>query len=68
MDEKLEIINEIKKLIDQNSRTNTEINPKYLDFFELDELKAIKDDLEKKKKDSDQETNIFLDTIFTKCS
>lgn len=68
MDEKVELIEEIKALIDANSETSTNINMKYIEFFELDELISIRDDLENKKNNPHQETNDFLDEIFSKCS
>ncbi|HFU76183.1 MAG TPA: hypothetical protein ENK66_08060 [Arcobacter sp.] len=68
MDEKLELIEEIKTLIDTNSNSITQINMKYIEYFELDELKSIRDDLLGKKNNSQQESNDFLDEIFNKCS
>jgi hypothetical protein len=68
MDEKLELIEEIKTLIDTNSNSTTQINMKYIEYFELDELQSIRDDLLGKKNNSHQESNDFLDEIFNKCS
>jgi hypothetical protein len=68
MDEKLELIEEIKTLIDTNSNSTTQINMKYIEYFELDELQSIRDDLLGKKNNSHQESNNFLDEIFNKCS
>ena len=65
---KKELIDEIKKLIDTNSNTTTQINIKYIDFFELDELISIRDELLGKKENSHQESQNYLDEIFNKCS
>ncbi|MEA3352614.1 MAG: hypothetical protein U9Q33_02185 [Campylobacterota bacterium] len=66
MIEKQQIIEEIKQLISIKGE-RVEINPKYLEYFELDELLEIKEQLEgKKSKNLDQKD--FLDDIFERCS
>ena len=64
---KQELINEIKILID-NSDNNVEINIKYIDYFELDELVEMRDMLKYKKENRTKETSDYLDDIFSKCS
>ena len=66
--EKQKLIDEIKALIDQNSTKTTDINLKYIEYFELDELFDIRDSLLLKKENSRQESNNYLDEIFNKCS
>jgi hypothetical protein len=68
MEEKQILIKEILELVDKNDSTKTEINLNYLEFFELDDLQDIKDNLLKKNENFHQESNHFLDEIFMKCS
>jgi hypothetical protein len=68
MEDKQELIEEIKSLIDTNSESTTQINVKYIDFFEYDELVEIRDGLLGKKENQHQDSNDFLDEIFNKCS
>jgi hypothetical protein len=65
---KNELISEIKKLIDTNADKQTQINPKYIEYFELDELIEIRDLLLEKKENAHQNSNNYLDEIFNKCS
>lgn len=65
---KEELIDEIKSLIDTNSESSTQINMKYIEFFEIDELEEIRDNLLNKKENARQESQGFLDEIFNKCS
>ena len=65
--EKQKLIDEIKALIDQNSTKTTDINLKYIEYFELDELFNIRDSLLLKKEKSYQDLD-YLDEIFNKCS
>ena len=65
---KEELIDQIKQLIDTESQTDTVINIKYIEYFELDELIEIRDLLQGKKDNSHQDSNDFLDEIFNKCS
>lgn len=64
---KEELIDSIKHLISVDGSV-TDINPNFLEYFELDELVAMKDDLENKKKNIDSISNDYLDEIFNKCS
>jgi hypothetical protein len=63
---KEELIQEIKLLIDTTGG-DTQINIKYINYFELDELIEIKDGLKYKKQHRDKETSDFLDDISQKC-
>ena len=63
---KEELIEQIKLLIDKNNQT--QINTKYIDYFEIDELVEIKESLEFKKSNNENETLNYLDEIFSKCS
>ena len=63
---KEQLIDEIKSLIDTNN--DTIINPKYIDYFELDELLEIRDGLKYKKENSQKDRFDYLDDIFSKCS
>ena len=65
--EKQKLIDEIKALIDQNSTKTTDINLKYIEYFELDELFDIRDSLLLKKEKSYQDLD-YLEEIFNKCS
>ena len=67
IENKEELIEEIKRLISIDGSA-VEINPKYLEYFELDELQEIKDTLDGKKKDHDAISNDYLDELFNKCS
>ena len=69
-DEKEKLIEKIKMLIDENSThcTNTIINAKYIEYFEIDELEEIIDNLINKKKAAQESTSSYLDEIFSKCS
>jgi len=64
---KQELIDEIKALID-NSENKVEINIKYIDYFELDELVEMRDMMKFKKENRTKETSDYLDDIFSKCS
>jgi hypothetical protein len=68
VEDKQELIEEIKSLIDMNSQSITQINVKYIEFFEYDELVEIRDSLLGKKENHHQDSNDFLDEIFNKCS
>lgn len=65
---KEELIEDIKNLIDTNSSSTTQINMKYIEFFEKDELEEMRDNLLNKKQNAHQESLGFLDEIFNKCS
>jgi hypothetical protein len=63
MDNKLNIIDEIKHLISVDG-SNTHINPNYLDYFELEELEEIKDTLLTKKANKDKFTTNYVNELF----
>lgn len=64
--DKQELIDQIKHLISVDGSV-THINPKYLEFFEDDELLSIKNELENKKKHHDSISNNYLDELYEKC-
>lgn len=64
--EKEELIEEIKKLIVTNKDETIDINPKFLDYFQLEELESIRDDLIIKKNKITETTYEFLDEIYEK--
>jgi len=53
--EKKELIEEIKKLISSTKDDVVEINPKFLDFFEMEELISVRDKLIIKKNKEEKE-------------
>ena len=63
---KKEIIENIKKLIKINPEDSIEINPKYLEYFELEELLDIQKRLEYKKENISKISNSYLDEIYQK--
>lgn len=63
---KEEIIEEIKKLISTNKDESIEINPNFLEYFELEELLSIKEGLEVKKSTFSQISSNYLDELYEK--
>ncbi|WP_419675496.1 hypothetical protein ACN2CX_05845 [Aliarcobacter butzleri] len=63
---KKQLIEEIKELLKINQDEVVEINPKYLDYFEEEELLNIKDKLESKKREINKISNDYLDEIYLK--
>ncbi|MCG3663108.1 hypothetical protein [Aliarcobacter butzleri] len=63
---KKQLIEEIKELLKINQDEIVEINPKYLDYFEEEELLNIKDKLEFKKREINKISNDYLDEIYLK--
>ena len=63
---KKQLIEEIKELLKINQDEIVEINPKYLDYFEEEELLNIKDKLETKKREINKISNDYLDEIYLK--
>jgi len=61
------LINEIKHLISVDG-TSTDINPKYLEYFEMDELEEIRDELIHKKNDTDTFRKNYVDELYDKLS
>ncbi len=64
--EKEEIIEEIKKLIVFSDSDTIEINPNFLEYFELEELVQIRNRLLLKKSKIRENTFDFLDEIYEK--
>lgn len=63
---KEELIEEIKRLISTDKNDVIEINPNYLQYFEIDELESIKDKLLLKKKEIIENNSAILDEIYEK--
>lgn len=61
------LIDEIKKIISTNEK-KLEFNPKYIEYFELDELLEIKNKLQHKKEENNTPSKDYLDEIFNSCS
>jgi hypothetical protein len=66
MEEKKQLIEEIKELIKTNKDDSIEINPNFLDYFQVDELISIKEDLKIRKSKIRESTFKFLDEIYEK--
>ena len=66
MNEKEEIIRDIKVLISTADEKSVEINPNYLEYFSIEELNEIRDRLVVKKKSIREITSDFLDEIYDK--
>jgi hypothetical protein len=66
MEEKEEIIEEIKKLIVSTKDDKIDINPDFLDYFQVEELISIRDDLKIKKSKIRETTFEFLDELYEK--
>lgn len=65
MEEKEYVINEIKSLI-SISGEKIDINPKLLDYFDLEELYDIKDNLIRKKEQFKENNKDYLEEIYEK--
>ena len=63
---KKEIIENIKKLIKINPEDSIEINHKYLEYFELEELLDIQKRLEYKKENISKLSVDYLEEIYQK--
>jgi hypothetical protein len=63
---KQEIIENIKKLIKINPEDSIEINPKYLEYFDEEELLDIQKKLEFKKENISKINVDYLDEIYEK--
>ncbi len=63
--EKIALIEEIKKLI-AIGEESIEINPNYLEYFELEELENIKEELLLKKQNIKDSTASYIEEIYTK--
>lgn len=65
MEEKEYIISEIKSLISVSGEI-VDIEPKLLDYFDLEELYNIKEQLEEKKEKFRENSQDYLDSIYEK--
>jgi hypothetical protein len=65
MEEKEYIIDEIKSLISSTGE-KIDINPKFLDYFDLEELYDIKENLLRKKENFRENNKDFLEQIYEK--
>ncbi|MDD3055486.1 MAG: hypothetical protein PHE16_06350 [Aliarcobacter sp.] len=63
---KQEIIENIKRLIKINPEETIEINPNYLEYFDVEELLDIQKQLEFKKENISKISNTYLDEIYQK--
>ena len=63
---KTQIIENIKKLIKINPEESIEINPNYLEYFDIEELLDIQKQLEYKKNNISKISNNYLDEIYQK--
>ena len=63
---KEELVEEIKELLKVTKNDTIEINPKYLDYFEVDELEDIRDQLLGRKKNINNNNVDFLDELYEK--
>jgi galactokinase/mevalonate kinase-like predicted kinase len=63
---KNEIIENIKQLIKINPDETIEINPNYLEYFDIEELLDIQKQLEYKKENISKISNNYLDEIYQK--
>lgn len=64
--DKNKIIEEIKKLIATDKNDNIEINPNFLEYFQLEELISIKEQLNFKKSKIRESTFDYLDELYEK--
>lgn len=64
--EKEEIIEEIKNLITTSKNDTIDINPNFLEYFQLEELISIKEQLIVKKSKIRETTFDYLDEIYEK--
>jgi hypothetical protein len=63
--DKIILIEEIKHLISVDG-SNTDINSKYLEYFEIDELENIKIELLSKKEKKKEFTKKYVDELYDK--
>jgi len=66
IEEKKEIIEEIKKLISSVKNDVVEINPNYLEYFTIEELTEMKENLVYKKENFHEQTKEFVDELYEK--
>jgi len=60
------LIENIKELIKINPNDSIEINPKYLEYFDEEELLNIQKELELRKENISKISNNYLDEIYEK--
>ncbi len=60
------LIENIKELIKINPTDSIEINPKYLEYFDEEELLNIQKELELRKENISKISNNYLDEIYEK--
>lgn len=63
---KNELIENIKNLIKINPNETIDINPNYLEYFDVEELLDIKNQLERKKEEISDISKNYLDEIYQK--
>ena len=63
---KQQLIENIIELIKINTQEIIEINPNYLEYFDIEELLDIQKQLEFKKENISKITNNYLDEIYQK--
>lgn len=63
---KQQLIENIKELIKINPQDSIEINPKYLEYFDEEELLDIQKKLEARKENISNISNSYLDEIYQK--
>jgi len=63
---KEELIKDIKLLISTNDTDKVAINPNFLEYFQLEELVSIKEQLLVKKNNIRKDTFDYLDEIYEK--
>ncbi|QKF82196.1 hypothetical protein [Halarcobacter ebronensis] len=66
MSEKEELIKDIKELISVDGKETIDINPNYLEYFQVEELISIKEKLLSRKSKIKETTLLFLDEIYEK--
>ncbi len=64
--EKEKLIDEIKVLISSKKNDVIDINPNFLDYFQIEELNSIKEQLIEKKNNIRKNTFDYLDEIYEK--
>ncbi|PIF03710.1 MAG: hypothetical protein CSA86_04980 [Arcobacter sp.] len=62
---KTELVEEIQHLISVDG-TNTQINPNYLEYFTIEELLEIKEDLLFKKANTVETTKEYINELYEK--
>ena len=64
--QKEELIRDIKVLISTVDEETVEINPNFLDYFQIDELESMKEQLIRRKNNIREDTFDYLDEIYEK--